>query len=268
MEEYIELINHFEELVKQNRSLIDVIGDCPNIERPITPETFFWKKVAVKGEYECQENVFSGMCRIVSPNNVRLANGSKNAMIEKMKRLFSEDFFKRGDIIGVSRNGLYEHYGIYLGNGRVIHYCGQGNDFGGRVTVHEAPFSEFVKESKYCFVLWFDAGKPIRLQQATSFLWNGANVYYENSSYKKKYSIFSAEETINRAKERLGEEKYNLVTNNCEHFAMWCKTGESVSSQVKQIVRFAVVNGVTGLGLTQKYARPKFVKKKTAGLEG
>ena len=31
MENYFELINDFEELVKQNRSLVDVIGDCPNI---------------------------------------------------------------------------------------------------------------------------------------------------------------------------------------------------------------------------------------------
>lgn len=259
MENYFELINDFEELVKQNRSLVDVIGDCPNIERPIAPETIFWKKVTEKGGYECQENVFSGKCRIVSPYNTRIANGSKSSMVEKMKRLSSVDFFKRGDVIGVSRNGLYEHYGIYLGNGRVIHYCGEGNDFGGRVTVHEAPFSEFVKDSKHCFVVWFDAGKTVRLQQATTFLWSGSNVYYENSNYRKKYSVFSAEETIRRAKERLGEEKYNLVTNNCEHFAMWCKTGEAVSGQVKQIVRFAVVSGVTGLGLTQKDAQQYLV---------
>lgn len=60
MENYFELINDFEELVKQNRSLVDVIGDCPNIERLIAPETIFWKKVAEKGGYECQENVFPG----------------------------------------------------------------------------------------------------------------------------------------------------------------------------------------------------------------
>lgn len=254
MENYFELINDFEELVKQNRSLVDVIGDCPNIEGTIAPETIFWKKVAEKGGYECQKNVLFGQYRIVSPYNTRIANGSKNAMVEKMKRLASADFFKRGDVIGVSRNGLYEHYGIYLGNGRVIHYCGEGNDFSGRVTVHEAPFSEFIKESNHCFVVWFDAGRMVRLQQATTFLWSGFNAYYENSIFRKKYSVFSAEDTIRRAKERLGEEKYNLVTNNCEHFAMWCKTGESVSGQVKQIVRFAVGNGATGLGLTQKEA--------------
>lgn len=245
MEDYVDLIHSFEELVNHNKHLIDMIGDCPNIERPIAPETVFWKKLAERGGYECQVNLISGKYRIVSPHNTRIANGSKNAMVEKMNRLASADFFKRGDVIGVSRNGLYEHYGIYLGNEKVIHYCGEGNDFGGRITVHKASFSEFIKESKYCFAVWFDAGRPVRLQQATTFLFNGTSAYYENADYRKKYSVFTAEETIRRAKERLGEEKYNLVTNNCEHFAMWCKTGESVSSQVKQIVRYAVGSGAS-----------------------
>lgn len=245
MEDYADLIHSFEELVNHNKHLIDIIGDCPNIERPIAPETVFWKKLSERGGYECQVNLISGKYRIVSPHHTRIANGSKNAMVEKMNRLASADFFKRGDVIGVSRNGLYEHYGIYLGNEKVIHYCGEGNDFGGRITVHKASLSEFIKESKYCFVVWFDAGRPVKLHQATTFLLNGTSAYYENVDYRKKYSVFTAEETIRRAKERLGEEKYNLVTNNCEHFAMWCKTGESVSSQVKQIVRFAVGRGAS-----------------------
>ena len=70
--------------------------------------------------------------------------------------------------------------------------------------------------------------------------------YYENIIFGKKYSLFSAEDTIRRAMERLGEEEYNLITNNCEHFAMWCKTGESVSCQVNQIVRFAMASGLKG----------------------
>ena len=35
----------------------------------------------------------------------------------------------------------------------------------------------------------------------------------------------------NRAHSRLGEQKYNLFYNNCEHFANWCVIGESVSHQ-------------------------------------
>lgn len=252
MGDSVTLINCFEDLLKQNKNLIDVIGDCPNIERPIAPEAFLWKQIAKKGGHRCQMNLVTGKCRIVSPQSTRIANGSKNAMLEKMNRLVSTDFFQRGDVIGVYRNGLYEHYGIYLGKGRVIHYCGEGDDFRGRVTIHEAPFSEFVKDSKNCFAVWFDEGRPVKLQQATTFLFAGFNAYYENAEYRKKRSIYTAEETIRRARERLGEEQYNLVTNNCEHFAMWCKTGESFSSQVKQVVRFAVSSGVLGLGGVRK----------------
>jgi Lecithin retinol acyltransferase len=37
---------------------------------------------------------------------------------------------------------------------------------------------------------------------------------------------------IERAMSRLGDGDYNLVFNNCRHFARWCVTGEHVSDQV------------------------------------
>ena len=39
-------------------------------------------------------------------------------------------------------------------------------------------------------------------------------------------------ETVRRARERVGEEEYNLIFKNCEHFALWCKTGVEESTQV------------------------------------
>ena len=33
---------------------------------------------------------------------------------------------------------------------------------------------------------------------------------------------------------RLGEQRYNLLFNNCEHFAVWCKTGQHRSGQVER----------------------------------
>lgn len=253
----VAMINNFEKLIMWNHNLVDLLGDCPNIEHPVVSEPIFWKTIAAKNGYECQRNLISGKCRVVSPCNTRVANGSRNAMLEKMERLADKEFFRRGDVIGVMRGGLYEHYGIYLGNGRVIHYCGEGNDFGGRVTIHEAPFSEFVKNSKRCFVVWFDDGRPIKLQQATSFLFSSVDDYYPNDYLKNKRTIYTAEETIARAKKRLGEEQYNLVSNNCEHFAMWCKTGVSESSQVNRFVSCVVHGTIPEMGITmleaQKY---------------
>ena len=41
-----------------------------------------------------------------------------------------------------------------------------------------------------------------------------------------------ADEVLARARSRLGEKKYCLLSNNCEHFARWCKTGLHESDQV------------------------------------
>lgn len=42
------------------------------------------------------------------------------------------------------------------------------------------------------------------------------------------------EEAVRRARSRLGEDRYRLLTNNCEHFCSWCLYGESHSEQVQR----------------------------------
>jgi len=48
---------------------------------------------------------------------------------------------------------------------------------------------------------------------------------------------FGPDEIIQRALSRLGENQYCLATNNCEHFANWCRCGRSVSRQVDRVVQ-------------------------------
>lgn len=38
-----------------------------------------------------------------------------------------------------------------------------------------------------------------------------------------------------RARSRLGECRYDLLSNNCEHFPNWCLRGESRSHQVEAL---------------------------------
>ena len=45
---------------------------------------------------------------------------------------------------------------------------------------------------------------------------------------------FDRATVVERATSKLGEKKYSTIINNCENFAMWCKTGESSSDQVKK----------------------------------
>ena len=114
---------------------------------------------------------------------------------------------QHGDVIKVNRT-LYAHYGIYVEGGTVIHY---NNEEGGNFS----DLSGFVQETSL-----------------ERFL-DGEKSYYICEFNRKDYpKIYSPEETVARARSKLGKGGYNLITNNCEHFAVWCKTGRAKSSQV------------------------------------
>jgi len=127
------------------------------------------------------------------------------------------DSFKAGDIIVCDRF-FYKHYGIYAGNGRVIHYAANNGDFGADVRVRETSLENFAGEGN-CTLL-----SPIMGRAGTN--------------------RFSPVEIVSRARSRLGEKAYNLLFNNCEHFALWCKYGTSKSVQVEKAITTAVVLGV------------------------
>jgi Lecithin retinol acyltransferase/PspA/IM30 family len=111
----------------------------------------------------------------------------------------------RGDQIYVYRHfwnleGLYQHHGIDCGDGTVIHYR-----------------------------------KPSEIIERTSL----ATFTRGNSISIKNYSqgfCFVPDVVVSRAESRLGEENYNLLFNNCEHFATWCKTGISDSKQIRDFI--------------------------------
>ncbi|KAK2146411.1 hypothetical protein LSH36_610g00008 [Paralvinella palmiformis] len=55
--------------------------------------------------------------------------------------------------------------------------------------------------------------------------------------YRQDYvDCHDPEEVIRLARSRLGERKYSLPFNNCEHFACWCKTGFFQSDQVDGVI--------------------------------
>jgi len=127
---------------------------------------------------------------------------------------------KIGDVIFTDRL-VYRHYGIYAGNGRVIHYASKHGHFGLDIRVRETSIENFVGDGN-CNIIQFPNNKS-GLRQ------------------------FSGEETVSRARSRMGEKSYNLLFNNCEHFALWCKYGESKSIQVEKAVTTAVVLGAVAI---------------------
>lgn len=115
-----------------------------------------------------------------------------------------------GDVICVERWGnLYRHYGVYVGKGKVIHYAGRGGDWENDVSVREVSMQEFLRDADGYMICKFPS-----------------------KSKNPRYHCYTKKETVERAYSRLGERKYDLLTNNCEHFAVWCRTNISESRQV------------------------------------
>lgn len=139
-----------------------------------------------------------------------------------------------GDVLAASRRaGLYQHFAIYIGNQRVIHYAAENGDFSGRISIHEASYEEFRGDSTFIYILDFpdDSGRPTLRGQPT-IPRTGTEAPFFDLIRGTDYHLYSPEETVSRARSRLGEEKYSLPFNNCEHFAIWCKTGVHESHQV------------------------------------
>jgi hypothetical protein len=109
-----------------------------------------------------------------------------------------------GAHLTTSRRG-YDHHGVYVGRGRVVHYSGLSG-FWQCGPVEEVPLSQFVN------------GHPVRLVDHVE-------------------SRYSPDEIVRRARSRLGENDYRLLTNNCEHFCNWCLSGVSRSAQVEKRLR-------------------------------
>ncbi|MCR4818306.1 MAG: lecithin retinol acyltransferase family protein [Fretibacterium sp.] len=151
---------------------------------------------------------------------------------------------ENGDVIKVNR-GTYDHYGIYVSDGpHVIHYTGATGpaDFNGRV--RETSLEEFLNGAKRFTVCRFpqtpDGLNPLLLPNRPTANGKSSPLWLAWQEIKKSklkdYHLYSGAETVARARSKLGKEGYSIAGNNCEHFAVWCRTGLKESSQVNKAV--------------------------------
>ena len=108
----------------------------------------------------------------------------------------------------------YLHHGVDLGDGTVVHARPHDfqNPFGGGRVVRTS-LEEFAE------------GRGVRVRNEPS-------------------AVFSSAEIADRALAHVGRDGYDLVIDNCEHFATWCATGSRTSRQV-DIVMGRVAAGVS-----------------------
>ena len=116
---------------------------------------------------------------------------------------------RSGDVVCVDR-GLYRHYGVYEGDGRVIDIS-TDNDNNALSSKHNA---------------------SIRNRSLQSFL-GGDPGYVDNSP-----GLHSRKKTLKRARAEVGtgRNSYDLIFNNCEHKAREWQTGKKQSRQVENAV--------------------------------
>lgn len=141
-----------------------------------------------------------------------------------------------GDIIGVDR-GMYQHYGIYAGDDSVIHYTADTSDLDPEnAEIQETSLERFLRDATEYFILEPDEPSDGLLDTLlVSVLGNTKEKGKHNKRDENETpEAFTPDETLERARSRMGERSYNLLTNNCEHFVVWCKTGISDSRQVRQ----------------------------------
>lgn len=124
------------------------------------------------------------------------------SIFRKLDRRSRDQTVPLGAILRIQRRG-YRHYGVVSGSNRMIHYTGESGDFGDGLVVQETDIAHFI---------------------------DGAD-RFEILDFKKTNDLFTPEQTVERARQRLGEADYGFLNNNCQHFAFWCKTGRSVSGQ-------------------------------------
>ena len=113
-----------------------------------------------------------------------------------------------GDHIYVYCRG-YSHHGIDCGDGTVIHFD---------ATPWQQLRRDREREGTIKRVVWdeFAQGRPV---------------------YVRPYDrVDSLDIVLARAQSRLGHGGYDLFGNNCEHFAVWCKTGNPISTQILSAV--------------------------------
>ena len=134
-----------------------------------------------------------------------------------VERAYSVDDIRRGDHIFLDRTVLFHHAIVESvdtrnGEANIIEYTNTATDF---------------IQDNFCHPK--NPGKAEVIRGKIKFDTN------EHVYVIKHTRCFDPETVVSRAKSQLGKREYNAFTNNCEHSALWCKTGISSSDQVNKV---------------------------------
>ncbi|OWF49981.1 phospholipid-metabolizing enzyme A-C1-like [Mizuhopecten yessoensis] len=144
---------------------------------------------------------------------------------------------KIGDMVEFPR-GWYSHWGVYLGEGRIVHLSGGDNDgINGNINSGSV-FTICGKNFSKAFVTIDDFWDVVLDCKAI-----------KNNGKDRKCSPRQAHEMVQVAMEKVGEIGYNVLWNNCEHFAAFIRYGKKWSEQADTFLAGTVAVGAIAVGV-------------------
>ncbi len=124
---------------------------------------------------------------------------------------------KAGDMVRVKVNSQMDHYGVYISDSEIIQF---GKNPSLRMGLSESEV----------FVCATDINE----------FRDGGFPEFADLSFSEKLKRFKTDKIIDNARSRIGEGGYNILYNNCEHFAYECVFGKKYSSQsekAKEVIK-------------------------------
>lgn len=133
-----------------------------------------------------------------------------------------------GDLIVFPRP-LYDHYAVCGENGYIFHVTSASG-----LNTSDSPWNY----SNAFYSTTNPSMAVIKKEKCNAFIQEWDKAYVE------KHCSLPISEIVDRANSSVGEEGYNLLTNNCEHFARWCCDGEWKSKQADTLMpRLSIMAG-------------------------
>lgn len=133
--------------------------------------------------------------------------------------VFTEEIWEQkppvmGDHIRVKRmHGLYTHHGIYVSDNEVIHFTGTDDDN------------------------IMDSSKNMVISSDLNFFLKDGELEVKEYMDEEFQDLYAPEQIVAYARSCLGDGGYNLIFNNCEHFANVCTLGRFRSHQVERLLQ-------------------------------
>ena len=149
--------------------------------------------------------------------------------------------FDEGDILVFY--GFPRHYAVYTGCDKIIHYQ---RDSDGKDKIIEESIHTYWKRIGNSSFGTVSGGMSSSKKILMKFPAKAKIGPIDKAIAPREYN---GPEVVERARSKIGREKYYLTTENCEHFAFWCKYGITQSDQIEECLATGLAAAGGGAGI-------------------